>query len=419
MTQGRRRGRGTAAAVAATLTLMGLTASVPAQAAGTHSYYVSPTGSDNAAGTFNHPWRSVERASKAALAPGDRLLLARGGTYHGTLRIGRSGVADHPIVVGSWGTGDLPVLTGGCVQVVGSYVSLRTLRAQACAWAGIELSGDHDSVVDSVSTGNVAGIYVGPGAGDASVQRNRVFDNRRMSVNTPGGDDDSGAFGVLVRGDRAHVAWNVISGQFAMSYDYGMDGSAVEVYGAQGARIDHNVARDNNTFSELGDPRTRNTTYAYNVVTGSQDDATFLITRGAQSSWGPVLNTTLIHNSVLLTGAHSQGFICHGGCNARILTMRANVISAVAKSGYADGPFAGGGNLYDGGLRQFTMRPDDRVGHPLFVDGAGGDLELRTGSPAVDRSTTYGYAFDARRQSLPRDGNGDGVARADVGALER
>ncbi|MEP6816055.1 MAG: hypothetical protein ABI873_10940, partial [Marmoricola sp.] len=138
-----------------------------------------------------------------------------------------------------------------------------------------------------------------------------------------------------------------------------------------------------------------------------------------RSSWGPVLNTTLTHNSVLLSGAHSQGFICHAGCSRDILTLRANLISAVAKSGYADGPFAGGGNLYAGGQRQFAMRPDDRVGRPLFVDPAAGDLELRAGSPAVDRATTYGYRLDARRQRLPRDGNGDGVARADIGALER
>ncbi|MEP6816644.1 MAG: hypothetical protein ABI873_13950, partial [Marmoricola sp.] len=294
------RGRGTATVVVASaVAVTGLYAgalAVPAQAraqgsgTATHAYYVSPTGSDAATGSQAHPWRTVDRASRAALAPGDRVRLKRGGRYDGTLRIRSSGVAGNQITVSSWGTGDLPLITGGCVQVDGSWVIVQSVRTQACTWSGIGLSGDHDSVLDSVSTDNVAGIYVRPGADDASLRRNRVFDNRRMSVNTPGGNDDSGAFGVLVRGDRADVAWNVISGQFAMSYDYGMDGSAVEIYGARGTRVHHNLARDNNTFSELGDPRTRDTSYAFNVVTGSQDDATFLITRGARSSWGPVLN---------------------------------------------------------------------------------------------------------------------------------
>lgn len=425
MSQERRlRGHGTAGAVvAATLALTGLYAGSPAQAqtsaTGPHVYYVSPAGSDIAIGSQSHPWRTVDRASRAVLVPGDNLLLARGGHYRGTLRIHSSGVDGLRITVGSWGAGDLPVLTGGCIQVDGSWVTVRTVRTEGCDWSGIGISGDHDTVVDSASTHNVTGIYVRPGADDAIVKRNLVIDNRRMSVNTPGGYDDSGAFGILVRGDRARVAWNLISGQFAMSYDYGMDGAAVEIYGARGTRVDHNTARDNNTFSELGDPRTRDTSFAFNVVTGSQDDATFLITRGAQSSWGPVLNTSLTHNSVLLTGAHSQGFICHAGCTTDILTLRANLISAVAKSGYADGPFAGGGNLYDGGQRQFTMRPDDRVGRPLFADPAAGDLALRAHSPAIDRATTYGYRLDARRNSLPQDGDGDGVALADIGALER
>ncbi len=425
MSQERRlRGHGTAGAVvAATLALTGLYAGSPAQAqtsaTGPHVYYVSPAGSDIAIGSQSHPWRTVGRASRADLVPGDQVLLERGGRYDGTLRIRGSGVPGNRVRVGSWGDGDLPVVTGGCVQVDGSWVTVQTVRTESCDWSGIGISGDHDTVVDSASTHNVTGIYVRPGADDAIVKRNRVFDNRRMSVNTPGGNDDSGAFGVLVRGDRARVAWNLISGQFAMSHDYGMDGSAVEIYGARGTRVDHNTADSNNTFSELGDPRTRDTSFAFNVITGSQDDATFLITRGAQTSWGPVLNTTVTHNSVLLTGADSQGFICHAGCTTGILTLRANVISAVAKSGYADGPFAGGGNLYDGGQRQFTLRPDDRVGKPLFADPADGNLTLRSTSPAIDSATTYGYTLDAQGRSLPRDGDGDGVAHADIGALER
>jgi hypothetical protein len=159
-----------------------------------------------------------------------------------------------------------------------------------------------------------------------------------MSVLTVGGSDDSGAIGVLLRGDRTEVAFNTISGSDAFSYDYGRDGAAVEVYGGQKNHIHHNFAQDNDAFSELGHSRSADNTYAYNVVLSSLETSVFVVTRGSGSSYGPVLRTSLYNNSVLLTGAQSQGVVCSSGCNADILRMRNNVIQAVWKVGYADAP---------------------------------------------------------------------------------
>jgi hypothetical protein len=122
----------------------------------------------------------------------------------------------------------------------------------------------------------------------------------------------------------------------------------------------------------------------------------------------------------VLTGAHSQGFICHAGCNTSILTMKANLISAVLKAGYADGAYAGGYNMYGGGQRQFAMQPGDFAGNPLFVDATQGDLSLRKDSPAVDSSHSRNAGMvDIENTVLPRDGNGDGIAATDIGAIER
>ena len=73
--------------------------------------------------------------------------------------------------------------------------------------------------------------------------------------------------------------------------------------------------------------------------------------------------TRLIDNKVTLTGAQSQGFVCHSGCN-HILTLTGNDISAEWKVGYADGPVNTSYNTYRIGLRQFTMGPTD-----VFVPG--------------------------------------------------
>src|SRR4051812_24628267 len=80
-------------------------------------------------------------------------------------------------------------------------------------------------------TNTAAGVYVKSGATDNIVGNNQLMDNNRMSVVTSSpSSDDSGAFGVLLRGDRTEVAGNLITGSDAFSYDYGRDGAAVEVY---------------------------------------------------------------------------------------------------------------------------------------------------------------------------------------------
>ena len=73
-----------------------------ASAAGTpacaRTYYVSPSGSDEASGSAGHPWRTLQRAASVAVA-GDTVIIA-GGVYPVStpIRPAHSGRADAPIV---------------------------------------------------------------------------------------------------------------------------------------------------------------------------------------------------------------------------------------------------------------------------------------------------------------------------------
>jgi len=88
--------------------------------------------------------------------------------------------------------------------------------------------------------GNAAGIVVRRGAAGNSLVHNQIIRNNLMSVLTERpSNDDSGAFGILLQGDRTEVAHNTISGSDAFSFDYRRDGSAIEVFGARGSRIHH------------------------------------------------------------------------------------------------------------------------------------------------------------------------------------
>lgn len=408
-----------AVAVAASVAVVALPAAAGAASAAT--YYVDPSsGSDTNPGTSpSAPWRSLDRVTSAALVPGDAVLLRRGSVSAGTLRIDESGTSTNPISVGAYDAGASPVVTGGCIRLSGSHLHVSGLHVDNCTWAGVEISGSHAVLRESLITRNVAGVHIKSGSTAARILRNNIRDNNRMSVNTVGGDDDSGAFGVALLGDNAEIAYNTISGSDAASYDYGRDGAAVEVYGGVGNRIHHNTSIDNDAFSELGHSRSADNVFAYNVVRSSLPDASFLVTRGADSSFGPVTGTVLENNSVHMTGATSKGFVCHGGCDASVLRMRNNVLQVAWKVGYADAPFDEDYNLYSGGQLQFERGPHSIVAGPAFVSASSGDLRLSAGSPAVDRGVPLGWSNDMDGAVVPQDGDGDGSSVVDLGAYER
>jgi len=393
-----------------------------AEATTSVSYYVdSVRGDDDNSGTSpTAPWRSLAGASRAVLTPGNHLLLHRGRTWSGPLRLSGSGTLSAPIVVAPYGSGPLPLVTNAssCIVISGSHVIVRALRAARCGWAGVRITGKADVVERSFISGNAAGVDVAQQAVGARIVGNKLIDNNRMSVLTPEPkNDDSGAFGVAVRGDRTEVAFNTIVGSDAFSYDYGRDGSAVEVYGGRGSRIHHNLAVNNNAFTELGQARSSDTLYAYNVVRSSLRDSSFLVTRGADNPLGPVLGTRAYNNTVYFTGSSSQGFVCYAGCSPEILSMRNNIVQAVWKIGYADAPFDEDNDVFWKGAEQFRRGKRTLFANPRFV-AAPRNLRLRASSPAVDRGTELGYRVDFDRRSARIDGDGDGNAVPDAGAYE-
>ncbi len=412
-------------------------ASAPASTEGA-TYYVSADGSDANAGTSpQSAWETLDKVNATALRPGDSVSFRRGDIFSGGLVVSQGGTSRLKITLNAYGAGDLPVVTGGltgtCVSLDGDYITVDGLRAESCGYAGFSTYGDHDSIRNSAAKNNAAGIRVSEGSDFGSYANNTLADNNIMNVNTPGERcgtatavnciDDSGAFGFLINGNDNEFAGNTITGSTAVSYDFGHDGSAFEIFNGNRNRIHHNVAVDNNVFSELGrggGGTADGNTYSYNLVRSTCgagcSQAMGLIARGRTSSFGPTRGTTFEYNTVWLDGPDSQALVCHSSCPASTV-VRGNILVAVRDALWMDGTgWTEQGNVLNGPIN--IVPSATSTTEPAGFVNAPADLHLSGGSPAIDRAGVSPFPMDLDGRPANQQGDCHGGGAADAGAYE-
>jgi len=224
-------------------------------------------GKDGASGTSAaRPWRTLAKASRAALRPGDSLVFKRSTRCRGVLEPHRSGTKTRPIVVGAYGKGSRPELNGAGARaaIVLRDVQGWTIRGLAIRNPGpvaeigvlrsaIQIENDHlavasgftieDNVITDVATSKVApagtnAINYGKDSGgillkaaadkgfaDVLIARNRLTDVAREGIVVRGGTltrrlvirDNAlkriqGDGVVVVRASKALVERNVLDG---------------------------------------------------------------------------------------------------------------------------------------------------------------------------------------------------------------
>ena len=197
--------------------ISGTVGPAPAVAVEPRTFHVSATGSDLADGRSpTTAWRSLERASRAVLAPGDRLLLQGGATFGGSLQLDASDAGDplRPVVIGSFGTGRARIAAAGgsglfAYDTAGVQVQDLVLTGDAAAYrsaAGIsfynDLAGDRKLAHVRVSRVDVSGfrhgVMLGGGTGssgyrDVRVTSSRLHDNLATGLLTYGPRFDAAA----------------------------------------------------------------------------------------------------------------------------------------------------------------------------------------------------------------------------------
>ncbi|HEX7009927.1 MAG TPA: right-handed parallel beta-helix repeat-containing protein [Phycisphaeraceae bacterium] len=198
-------------------------------------YVSSSLGNDSNAGTVNAPVKTLEEAySRLRNGRGDQMLLRAGDQWVGTLKWGKSGTADQPIVLGTYGNGPRPkIIADGSGQALWSsrgtvnHVAIRGIAFLADAGAGkdqhaingIRFVGQGQNILieDCLVRGAKDNILLQAWSNngtaqikDVNVRRNIVIDaySRNNSEGHSQGLFASGVQGLLIEGNLFdHNGW--------------------------------------------------------------------------------------------------------------------------------------------------------------------------------------------------------------------
>jgi parallel beta-helix repeat protein len=286
--------------VTPTPTPMPAPTAAPTAAAPTSGYSVATWGNDANAGTLTAPWRTLQKAADSVPAGGT--VYIRAGTYPG-FKMTRSGTSIAEITFTEY-PGEVATIsgTGGPAKVVSltavhditiSNLTIQDAPSQYGAGIYIE-NGSYDIAVsknllrnnrsfgvkvlgstavairNNTITKNETGIEIsGAGAG-VTILDNRIDTNDRLIVNDATAWNDRGANGISFYRTTGSitVSRNQVYGNRGVSYDYGFDGGAFEIYASSNLTITDNTLWDNENVVETGTDGTNctNNTFARNVA---------------------------------------------------------------------------------------------------------------------------------------------------------
>lgn len=401
------------------------------------SYYVdAQAGSDRNSGLSpTSAWRTLDKVAaesrnrklrKNGFVAGDQILFRRGQTFSSSAYpiVQVAGVAGNPVRLGAWGEGGLPRLDNhgsGVYELVlkiqGQYAELRELaivksNAANVTEYGLYLAGSGHRVESCDISGVGLGLKL-EGSGHR-VTANR-FHDLTMVIADAAVDNDYGASGVVVHKASDIEIWNNRFERLrAPSPDYGVDGSALEIFNsASDVRFHHNVVDTTAALVEVGGSS------ATELVTGLrihhnlvlEADSIGYFHNSAGSPYGvQVQDVKIEHNTFRKTGPEMHSWLLGFGLPpaAGQFFFRNNVVEHHHSNGlfFQAGLLVHEANLYalsnaPWGDASFVLSASEALGEPLFRNPALGDFRLQWGSWAIDRGLALGYGLDLDGLAMP------------------
>ena len=295
-------------------------------------------------------------------------------------------------------------------------------------WAGgIYISGGAPLVEDNIVTGNAGCLGGGITVqfSGATIRNNTISDNAMPLC--------SGGYGGGIRiggAGTAQVLDNVVSGNTSDT-----DGGGIALFAAGQPTISGNVIRGNVAESGIGGGISlhngSDALITNNIITSNR------ASRGGGIGWlVPSGNTgpKVVNNTFALNTAPQGSAVFADGFDAAARLVN-NVMFSVGDAWtiecsalydlappiirHNDVFNVGGPGVYGGACADHTGVNGNISVDPLFVSAIGDDFHLQPSSPAIDAGESTGVpTVDIDGDSRPVDGDGDGVARVDIGADE-
>ena len=405
----------------------------PTQAAALRSFHVATNGNDSNPGTQAAPWRTINRATQAALLPGDEIVVAPG-TYTERFWLDRGGNADT-----SNGYVTLRAATPGTALIRPPSGAYSTLHVQAnyVIVDGFDIVGGGGHAVDVEHCHHVkilncvchdsggSGIqfnwaewitiegnrcYRNAGTNGYQTSGISVFENRRIS-----GDATTGGFRTIVRNNICYNNVEYVSGEHT-------DGNGIIIDDLQNQHVS---GFPNYTFPTLVE---NNLCYA-NGSKGIQVTWSDFVTVRNNTCWRNNLDN---RNSGTWRGELNNQFSDNNKWINNIgvadpsvnryntaIGFQAHGVGTVWYNNLTFNGISGQPSLsLDGGNPAPSANNGNRLGvDPLLVAPAasGGDFHLRAGSPAIGSGTT---AFGVATTDLAGNSRIAGAA-VDIGAYEQ
>lgn len=242
--------------------------------ANARKFYVDPSSAASTSnGAITSPFKSIAQVNATTLYAGDSVFFKNGQVFSGALNIRFSGTASAPIVYTNYGSGMIPVFNNAFSNVINfntvKYVVLNGIKITDYTMSptdrsipanvkyAINLNNSTYCTISNLDISLVGvGISVGNGSNYNRITKNNIS-NLRMVRNTPttvNANDDYGANPMVIQSSNNTIDYNFFKDCWALSYDYGYDGGAVELYGTNISdnKILYNTAIDCNGFVEVG-----------------------------------------------------------------------------------------------------------------------------------------------------------------------
>ena len=326
------------------------------------------------------PWKSLSavQSNMGLFVAGDVISFKTGQTFTGNLNVTKSGTALLPITFNSYGNGPKPKFTG-----TGSYLGTlfsATNRAYL-VFDNLQITDPTISPTDRTVEANIDTVFQFDGSTNNCIIRNcdislcgvgayltgnnntmtlTTVSNMRMVKNTPGGNDDYGANGIVISSANNTVSYCTFDGCWAVSYDYGYDGGAIEYFGngASNNTVSYCVINDCNGVCENGSSNggtIQNNVFAYNKITNNgklfyiNNSGTFQVTVSNFQYY----NNVVVENVVNRLGQTYMGSIANTVATPNIVVFKNNVIqltsgiSFVSSNQFNSGQMVHTNNVYN------------------------------------------------------------------------